>query len=68
MPANESGVMRVTVILLVLAAVAAGADGLFLETHPDPDNAPSDGPNMLPLDELDALIDRAIDIWGRCHQ
>jgi 2-dehydro-3-deoxyphosphooctonate aldolase (KDO 8-P synthase) len=52
----------------VLAAVAAGADGLFLETHPDPDKAPSDGPNMLPLSELDALIDRAIDLWTRCRQ
>jgi 2-dehydro-3-deoxyphosphooctonate aldolase (KDO 8-P synthase) len=52
----------------VLAAVAAGADGLFLETHPDPDKAPSDGPNMIPLAELDALVDRAIDLWGRCHQ
>jgi 2-dehydro-3-deoxyphosphooctonate aldolase (KDO 8-P synthase) len=41
---------------LARAAVAAGCDGLFLETHPDPDHAPSDGPNMLPLDELPNLI------------
>ena len=40
---------------LALAAVAAGADGLFIETHPDPDNAPSDGPNMLPLADLERL-------------
>ena len=40
--------------VLARAAVAAGCDGLFLETHPDPDDAPSDGPNMLPLAELPA--------------
>ena len=50
---------------LTLAALAAGANGLFLETHPDPDNAPSDGPNMIPLDRLDDLIKRAVDIWDR---
>jgi 2-dehydro-3-deoxyphosphooctonate aldolase (KDO 8-P synthase) len=48
-----------------LAAVAAGANGLFMETHPDPDNAPSDGPNMIPLEQLDELIKRAVDIWDR---
>jgi 2-dehydro-3-deoxyphosphooctonate aldolase (KDO 8-P synthase) len=42
---------------LVRAAVAAGCDGLFIETHPDPSRAPSDGTNMLPLDRLPALID-----------
>lgn len=42
--------------VLARAAVAAGCDGLFLETHPDPDNAPSDGPNMIPLDQLPSLI------------
>jgi 2-dehydro-3-deoxyphosphooctonate aldolase (KDO 8-P synthase) len=41
---------------LVLAAVAAGADGLFLEVHPDPARAPSDGRNMLPLDRLLPLL------------
>jgi len=40
----------------VRAAVAAGCDGLFLEVHPDPDRAPSDGPNMLPLDSLPSLL------------
>jgi 2-dehydro-3-deoxyphosphooctonate aldolase (KDO 8-P synthase) len=39
------------------AAVAAGADGIFLETHPDPSGAPSDGANMLPLDRLEALLE-----------
>jgi len=41
---------------LVRAAVAAGCDGLFLETHPEPAGAPSDGTNMLPLEQLPALI------------
>lgn len=41
---------------LARAAVAAGCDGLFLEVHPDPDRAPSDGPNMLPLDALPSLL------------
>jgi 2-dehydro-3-deoxyphosphooctonate aldolase (KDO 8-P synthase) len=41
---------------LARAAVAAGVDGLFLETHPDPDNAPCDGDCMLPLSELDQLL------------
>ena len=37
------------------AAVAAGCDGLFMETHPDPDSALSDGPNMIPLDDLEEM-------------
>ena len=41
---------------LARAAVAAGCDGLFIEVHPDPDRAPSDGPNMIPLAEFPALI------------
>ena len=42
---------------LARAAVAAGADGLFVETHPDPARAPSDGANMLPLDRLEGLLE-----------
>jgi 2-dehydro-3-deoxyphosphooctonate aldolase (KDO 8-P synthase) len=34
-----------------------------METHPDPDHAPSDGPNMIPLDKLDALVDRLVQLW-----
>ncbi|MGD9581613.1 MAG: 3-deoxy-8-phosphooctulonate synthase [Vampirovibrionia bacterium] len=41
---------------LALSSVAAGADGIFIEVHPDPDNAPCDGPNMLPLDEVENLL------------
>lgn len=56
---------------LVLAAVAAGCDGLFLETHPRPASAPSDSTNMLPLDQLRPLLDRVLAIrnlrehWNR---
>jgi 2-dehydro-3-deoxyphosphooctonate aldolase (KDO 8-P synthase) len=47
---------------LARAAVAAGAEGLFVEVHPDPPTAPSDGANMLPLDQLEALIDGVLAI------
>ena len=60
---GSSGGAREHIAALTMAAVAAGANGLFLETHPAPDTAPSDGPNMLPLRDLDAVISRAIDIW-----
>jgi 2-dehydro-3-deoxyphosphooctonate aldolase (KDO 8-P synthase) len=53
---DRTGGDRRFVPLLAKAAVAAGSDGLFVETHPDPDRAPSDGPNMLPLSDLPALI------------
>lgn len=48
---------RQFVPVLARAAVAAGADGVFMEVHPDPDKAPCDGPNMIPLDALPALVD-----------
>jgi 2-dehydro-3-deoxyphosphooctonate aldolase (KDO 8-P synthase) len=44
------------VAYLARAATACGCDGLFLETHPRPDESPSDGPNMIALDDLAALI------------
>jgi 2-dehydro-3-deoxyphosphooctonate aldolase (KDO 8-P synthase) len=62
---GSSGGAREFIPSLAGAAVAAGADGLFIETHPDPDRAPSDGPNMVPLDQLDALMDRLVDVWAR---
>ncbi len=64
---GASGGAREFIPALTLAAIAAGAQGLFLETHPDPDHAPSDGPNMLKLDTLDALVTRCVDIWARMH-
>jgi len=39
-----------------------GVDGLFLETHPDPDKAPSDGPNMIPLHRMEALLEQLLAI------
>jgi 2-dehydro-3-deoxyphosphooctonate aldolase (KDO 8-P synthase) len=65
--AGASGGAREFIPPLALAACAVGVDGLFMETHPDPSRAPSDGPNMIPLHELDALVARAIDIWHRAR-
>ena len=42
--------------VLARAAVAVGVAGVFIETHPDPDHAPSDGPNMVPLSEFEGLV------------
>jgi 2-dehydro-3-deoxyphosphooctonate aldolase (KDO 8-P synthase) len=64
---GSSGGAREFIPPLTYAAVAAGADGLFLETHPDPEHAPSDGPNMLPLSDVDGVIDRAVELWRLCH-
>ena len=55
-----TGGNRAMVEPLARAAVAVGADGLFFETHPDPDAAPSDGPNMVPLDRFAALLGRLL--------
>jgi 2-dehydro-3-deoxyphosphooctonate aldolase (KDO 8-P synthase) len=53
---DRSGGDRRMVPYLARAAVAAGCDGVFLETHPNPDEALSDGPNMIALDDLPALV------------
>ena len=53
---DRSGGMREFVPYLSRAAVGCGIDGLFMEVHPDPDNAPCDGPNMWPLDDLEKLL------------
>ncbi len=60
---GSSGGAREFIPALALAAVAAGANGVFLETHPTPETAPSDGANMLPLDDLGALVDRLVSVW-----
>ncbi len=54
---GSSGGQREFVPVLARAAVAVGVAGLFIETHPDPDNAPSDGPNMIALRDFEALIE-----------
>jgi len=53
---TSSGGQREFVPVLARAAVAVGVAGVFIETHPDPDHAPSDGPNMVPLREFEALV------------
>jgi len=57
-----SGGNRMMVEPLARAATALGVDGLFFETHPDPDSAPSDGPNMIPLDQFPGLLRRILAI------
>lgn len=60
---GRSGGQREFVAPLARAALAAGADGLFIETHPDPANAISDGPNMVPLQDMPALISSCLAVW-----
>jgi 2-dehydro-3-deoxyphosphooctonate aldolase (KDO 8-P synthase) len=60
---GRSGGQREFVAPLARAALAAGADGLFLETHPKPEEAISDADSQLPLGELPALIDQCLAIW-----
>lgn len=52
---------------LAKAAIAAGADALFFEVHPDPDNALSDGPNMVKLDEFEGVLERIIKVYDAVH-
>jgi 2-dehydro-3-deoxyphosphooctonate aldolase (KDO 8-P synthase) len=58
---TSSGGEREFVPVLARAAVAVGVAGVFIETHQDPDKAPSDGPNMLPLKQMDGLLRRLIE-------
>jgi 2-dehydro-3-deoxyphosphooctonate aldolase (KDO 8-P synthase) len=58
---TASGGERQYVPVLARAAVAVGVAAVFIETHPDPDKAPSDGPNMVPLKELEPLLKRLIE-------
>jgi 2-dehydro-3-deoxyphosphooctonate aldolase (KDO 8-P synthase) len=60
---GKSSGQREFVAPLAKAALGAGADGLFLETHPNPAEAISDGPNMVPLSELGGLLDHCVRIW-----
>jgi len=65
----SSGGQREFVPVLARAAVAVGVAGVFIETHPDPDKAPSDGPNMVPLTQLEGLIAmlQAFDAVAKSH-
>ena len=59
---EKSGGQREFIEYLTRAAVAVGVAAVFLETHQDPDNAPSDGPNMVPLDKMDQLVSQLVEI------
>jgi 2-dehydro-3-deoxyphosphooctonate aldolase (KDO 8-P synthase) len=58
---GTSGGQREFVPVLARAAVSIGVAAVFMETHPDPDNAPSDGPNMVPLDQFESLVSRLLE-------
>jgi 2-dehydro-3-deoxyphosphooctonate aldolase (KDO 8-P synthase) len=59
---GTTGGNRAMVEPLARAAIAIGVDALFCETHPEPDRSPSDGPNMVPLNEFPALLERLVAI------
>lgn len=64
---TSTGGNRENVEPLAKAAIAAGADALFFEVHPDPDHAKSDGPNMVKLDEFEDLLKRVIKVYDAVH-
>lgn len=64
---NATGGNRDYIEPLAKAAIAAGADALFFEVHPDPDNALSDGPNMVKLAEFEAMLRRIIKVYDAVH-
>ena len=59
---DKTGGQREFVEYLARAAIAVGVAAIFMETHPDPDNAPSDGPNMVPLSKMSSLINQLVKI------
>jgi len=59
---DKSGGQREHVPVLARAAVASGIAGIFMETHPDPAKALSDGPNAWPLDKMQALLETLIEL------
>ena len=59
---DKSGGQREFVEYLSRAAIAVGVAAVFIETHPDPDNAPSDGPNMVPLSKMSSLLKQLVEI------
>jgi 2-dehydro-3-deoxyphosphooctonate aldolase (KDO 8-P synthase) len=64
---GASGGRREHIPALLAAAAVAGADGFFIETHPEPARALSDAATQWPLDRLDALVGRTLDLWARAH-
>ncbi|MDC3224858.1 3-deoxy-8-phosphooctulonate synthase, partial [Mariniblastus sp.] len=64
---GKTGGDRTMVEPLASAAVAMGCDAVFLETHPEPDSSPSDGPNMLPIERMLPLLTRLKQIHELVH-
>jgi 2-dehydro-3-deoxyphosphooctonate aldolase (KDO 8-P synthase) len=67
-PGGASGGDRAAVPALLAAAAAAGVDGFFIETHPDPARAPSDAETQWPLEELEPLLRRTLRIWHAARE
>ncbi|HHJ63844.1 MAG TPA: 3-deoxy-8-phosphooctulonate synthase [Aquifex aeolicus] len=65
---SRSGGQREFAFPLMRAAVAVGCDGIFMETHPDPDSALSDGPNQIPLAEVEAIVSTLLEIREVAHR
>jgi 2-dehydro-3-deoxyphosphooctonate aldolase (KDO 8-P synthase) len=65
---SKSGGQREFVEPLACAAAGAGVDGFFMEVHPNPDEALSDGPNMVPLHHLKVLLERVLRIWEAANR
>jgi 2-dehydro-3-deoxyphosphooctonate aldolase (KDO 8-P synthase) len=64
---GASGGQREHIPQLLAAAAVAGAQGFFIETHPDPARAASDAATQWPLDRLDDLLERTLDLWARAR-
>ncbi|MCL2080068.1 MAG: 3-deoxy-8-phosphooctulonate synthase [Oscillospiraceae bacterium] len=64
---DHTGGNREYVEHMAKAALAVGADALFMEVHPDPDTAPSDGANMVRLDELESMLERLLKVYDAVH-
>lgn len=67
-PSGSSGGVREHIPAMLAAAAAAGVDGFFLETHPDPSGAPSDAETQWPLDRLENLLTRTLRIWHAARE
>lgn len=65
---NSTGGNREYVETLAKAAIAAGADALFFEVHPNPELALSDGPNMVKLDEFKSMLERILKVYNAVHE
>ena len=59
---GANAILAVSIASCKLAAIAVGVAAVFMETHPDPDNAPSDGPNMVPLSKMPGLLKQLVEI------